>query len=135
MDLAAADGTAEPPVRDATFVQSLDRGLAVIRAFDAQNPRLNLSEVARATGLTRAAARRFLLTLVQLGYVRVEGGSSRSGRGCWNSVTPTCPGSRCPTSPSRTWSPWWAGWTSPRPSRCSTATTSSTWAACTPSGS
>jgi IclR family pca regulon transcriptional regulator len=63
----------EPPVRDTNFVQSLDRGLAVIRAFDAQHPRLQLSEVARATGLTRAAARRFLLTLVQLGYVRVDG--------------------------------------------------------------
>lgn len=62
-----------PPVRDTNFVQSLDRGLAVIRAFDAEHPRLQLSEVARATGLTRAAARRFLLTLVQLGYVRVEG--------------------------------------------------------------
>jgi IclR family pca regulon transcriptional regulator len=60
-------------VRDTNFVQSLDRGLAVIRAFDAQHPKLQLSEVARATGLTRAAARRFLLTLVQLGYVRVEG--------------------------------------------------------------
>lgn len=61
------------PVRDGTYVQSLDRGLAVIRAFDAEHPRLQLSEVARATGLTRAAARRFLLTLVQLGYVRVDG--------------------------------------------------------------
>ncbi|WP_346621188.1 IclR family transcriptional regulator C-terminal domain-containing protein [Blastococcus montanus] len=61
------------PVRDGTFVQSLDRGLAVIRAFDAEHPRLQLSEVARATGLTRAAARRFLLTLVQLGYVRADG--------------------------------------------------------------
>ena len=72
MDLAAAV-SADAPARDGNFVQSLDRGLAVIRAFDAQHPRLNLSEVARATGLTRAAARRFLLTLVQLGYVRVEG--------------------------------------------------------------
>ncbi|TQN38087.1 IclR family transcriptional regulator [Blastococcus colisei] len=66
-------GTTVGRVRDGTFVQSLDRGLAVIRAFDAQHPVLNLSEVARATGLTRAAARRFLLTLVHLGYVRVEG--------------------------------------------------------------
>jgi IclR family pca regulon transcriptional regulator len=62
-----------PTARDTNFVQSLDRGLAVIRAFDAEHPRLQLSEVARATGLTRAAARRFLLTLVQLGYVRVDG--------------------------------------------------------------
>lgn len=62
-----------PAARDANFVRSLDRGLAVIRAFDAEHPTLQLSEVARATGLTRAAARRFLLTLVQLGYVRAEG--------------------------------------------------------------
>lgn len=61
------------PARDPNFVQSLDRGLAVIRAFDAQHPRLQLSEVARLTGLTRAAARRFLLTLVHLGYVRIDG--------------------------------------------------------------
>jgi IclR family pca regulon transcriptional regulator len=55
------------------FVQSLQRGLAVIRAFDADNPALSLSEVARATGLARAAARRFLLTLVELGYMRADG--------------------------------------------------------------
>ncbi len=63
------------PSRDAAgaFVQSLDRGLAVIRAFDAEHPELTLSEVARSTGLTRAAARRFLLTLVELGYVRTDG--------------------------------------------------------------
>jgi len=54
-------------------VQSLDRGLAVIRAFGPDRERLSLSEVARATGLTRAATRRFLLTLVQLGYVRNDG--------------------------------------------------------------
>jgi len=55
------------------FVQSLSRGLAVIRAFDATHPELGLSEVARATGLTRATARRLLLTLVRLGYVRQDG--------------------------------------------------------------
>jgi IclR family pca regulon transcriptional regulator len=59
--------------RDSDFVQSLDRGLAVIRAFGPDRERLSLSEVARATGLTRAAARRFLLTLVKLGYVRNDG--------------------------------------------------------------
>jgi IclR family pca regulon transcriptional regulator len=58
--------------REAAFVQSLQRGLAVIRAFDAESPALTLSEVARRTGLARAAARRFLLTLVDLGYMRVE---------------------------------------------------------------
>jgi IclR family transcriptional regulator, pca regulon regulatory protein len=68
--VAAAAGLAE---RETDFVQSLQRGLAVIRAFDADNPRLTLSDVARATGLARAAARRFLLTLVDLGYIRVDG--------------------------------------------------------------
>jgi IclR family pca regulon transcriptional regulator len=55
------------------FVQSLERGLAVIRAFDADRPELTLSEVARVTGLTRAAARRFLHTLVELGYMHTDG--------------------------------------------------------------
>jgi IclR family transcriptional regulator, pca regulon regulatory protein len=55
------------------FVQSLDRGLAVIRAFDAERPELTLSDVARAAGLNRASARRFLHTLVELGYVRTDG--------------------------------------------------------------
>ncbi len=57
-----------------TYVQSLARGLAVIRAFGASTPRLTLSEVARATELTRASARRFLLTLESEGYVRVRDG-------------------------------------------------------------
>jgi IclR family transcriptional regulator, pca regulon regulatory protein len=57
------------------YVQSLDRGLAVIRAFSARTPRLSIADVARQTGLTRAAARRFLHTLCGLGYVGVSGGS------------------------------------------------------------
>jgi IclR family pca regulon transcriptional regulator len=64
------EGSAERPT---AFVQSLERGLAVIRAFDGDHPRLTLSDVARQTGLTRAAARRFLHTLVELGYVRSDG--------------------------------------------------------------
>jgi IclR family transcriptional regulator, pca regulon regulatory protein len=56
------------------FVQSLERGLSVIRAFDAYHPRLSLSEVAAVTGLSRAAARRFLHTLVHLGYMRTVAG-------------------------------------------------------------
>src|SRR4051812_26775817 len=55
------------------FVQSLERGLAVIRAFGPEDPALTLSDVARRTNLTRAAARRFLLTLADLGYVRFDG--------------------------------------------------------------
>ncbi|MFC7529868.1 IclR family transcriptional regulator C-terminal domain-containing protein [Actinoplanes sp. GCM10030250] len=59
--------------REPYYVQSLERGLAVIRAFDAQHRELTLSDVARACGLTRAAARRFLLTLTDLGYTRTDG--------------------------------------------------------------
>lgn len=55
------------------FVQSLERGLAVIRSFDAEHPDLRLSEVAARTGLTRATARRLLLTLGELGYVSTNG--------------------------------------------------------------
>ncbi|SIO89227.1 IclR family transcriptional regulator C-terminal domain-containing protein [Nocardiopsis sp. JB363] len=65
--------TEDAPERGAHFVQSLERGLTVIRAFSAERPSMTLSEVARATDLTRAAARRFLLTLVDLGYVRTDG--------------------------------------------------------------
>jgi len=55
------------------FVQSFARGLAVIRAFDGDHPRMTLSEVADRTGLTRAAARRFVLTLVTMGYLTGDG--------------------------------------------------------------
>jgi len=61
------------PGRRTDFVQSLDRGLAVIRCFSSEHPSLTLSEVAERTGLTRAAARRFLLTLQELGYVGSSG--------------------------------------------------------------
>ena len=54
-------------------VRSLARGLAVIRSFDADRPQQTLAEVARETGLTRAAARRFLLTLADEGYVCTDG--------------------------------------------------------------
>ncbi|WP_327638488.1 helix-turn-helix domain-containing protein [Kribbella sp. NBC_00482] len=55
-----------------TFLQGLERGLAVIRAFSTEAPSLTLSEVARAVGITPATARRILLTLEELGYVRSD---------------------------------------------------------------
>ncbi|WP_370325364.1 IclR family transcriptional regulator C-terminal domain-containing protein [Euzebya sp.] len=54
-------------------VQSFERGLSVIRSFGADAPRQTLSDVARRTGLSRATARRLLLTLEGEGYVRREG--------------------------------------------------------------
>ncbi|WP_329482728.1 helix-turn-helix domain-containing protein [Kribbella sp. NBC_01484] len=55
-----------------TFLQGLERGLAVIRAFSTDAPSLTLSEVARSVGITPATARRILLTLEELGYVRSD---------------------------------------------------------------
>jgi len=63
------EGEAEDSRRHSDFIQSLESGLAVLRAFGPERSALTLSDVARITGLTRAAARRFLLTLVELGYV------------------------------------------------------------------
>ncbi len=51
------------------FVQSFARGLAVIRAFGPKAREMTLTEMAERTGLTRAGARRILLTLQHLGYV------------------------------------------------------------------
>jgi len=51
------------------YVQSLARGLSVLAAFDAQHPTLGLAGIAARTGLSRAAARRLVLTLRHLGYV------------------------------------------------------------------
>ena len=69
-----------PPVTPATtpqpgdsYVQSFARGLEVIRSFSADAPQQTLSEVAVRTGLTRAGARRILLTLQTLGYVDSDG--------------------------------------------------------------
>ena len=68
----AAD-TTSPEDLGPDYVQSLARGLSVITAFSEESPALTLSEVAEKTKLTRATARRFLLTLVQLGYMRTDG--------------------------------------------------------------
>lgn len=55
------------------FVTALARGLAVIKAFDETRPRMTLAQVAHAVNLPRAAARRSLLTLTELGYVASDG--------------------------------------------------------------
>ena len=55
------------------FVESLARGLDVLRCFDESHRAMSLAEVATATGLARPTARRLLLTLEELGYVRSVG--------------------------------------------------------------
>ena len=59
-------------VESRDFVTALASGLEVIQAFDHEHPRMTLSEVAARTGMNRAKARRFLLTLHALGYVRKQ---------------------------------------------------------------
>jgi IclR family pca regulon transcriptional regulator len=54
-------------------LQSLERGIAVLQVFSAERPALSMSEVAQLTGITRATARRILLTLQKLGHVRSDG--------------------------------------------------------------
>jgi IclR family pca regulon transcriptional regulator len=64
---------ADAPRPGDSYVQSFARGLEVLRSFGADAPAQTLSEAAERTGLTRAGARRILLTLQHLGYVESEG--------------------------------------------------------------
>ena len=58
---------------DRDHIQSLERGFAVLLAFDEQRPHPTLAELAAATGYSRPAVRRILLTLRRLGYVDNQG--------------------------------------------------------------
>jgi len=116
------------------FVQSLSRGLAVIRALNSPEA-MTLSDVARASNLTRASARRFVLTLEELGYVQQSGGRF--------ALTPrvlelgfaylSALGLR--RSSRRIWSGWSRRCESPRRSRSWTASRSSTSPVCRRDGS
>src|SRR3546814_11555873 len=66
--MGATGDTADP-----NFMQSLARGLEVLRAFEGQ-PSLSMAEAARIRGLNRPSTGRCLFTLVRLGYVRERGG-------------------------------------------------------------
>jgi IclR family transcriptional regulator, pca regulon regulatory protein len=59
---------------DRDHVQSLERGMTVLMAFDAEHPNPSLAELAQLTGFSRPAVRRFLITLERMGYVRGSGG-------------------------------------------------------------
>lgn len=65
------DSKLKPGDRD--YVAALASGLQILRAFDAEHPRMTLTEMAGRTDMDRAKARRFLLTLESLGYVRRDG--------------------------------------------------------------
>jgi IclR family pca regulon transcriptional regulator len=59
--------------RGPDFVEALARGLDVLACFGAAHPCMSLTEVATAAGLARPTARRLLLTLEELGFVRAVG--------------------------------------------------------------
>ncbi|WP_169333681.1 IclR family transcriptional regulator domain-containing protein [Nocardia higoensis] len=67
------------PISEGDYVQSLDKGLAVISAFSGERRSMTLSQVAAVTGLSKPSARRCLLTLHALGYLVSEGTSFRLG--------------------------------------------------------
>lgn len=61
------------PINKRDYVNSLVRGLEIMRAFTRTRPSMTLSDISRATGLPRAAVRRFMLTLVGEGYAQTDG--------------------------------------------------------------
>lgn len=66
------DAAAEPALKG-SYLQSLEKGMAVLGAFRGGRPLLPAAEIAERAGLDRASTRRVLLTLVQLGYVQQFG--------------------------------------------------------------
>jgi len=70
------DGTAEED-RPRDFVASLVHGLNVLKAFSSEHPSMSLSQVAELTAMSRAGARRYLLTLEHLGYLARTGRAFR----------------------------------------------------------
>lgn len=69
---------AHPPVAGVdkrNWIAGLEKGLAIIQAFDVENSRLNASAAARLTGMTRSSARRHLMMLTYLGFAETDGKS------------------------------------------------------------
>jgi IclR family transcriptional regulator, pca regulon regulatory protein len=65
--------TPTPPIARADFIEGMAKGMAVLESFDTERQRLNATQAAERAGLTRAAARRHLLTLAHLGYLDTDG--------------------------------------------------------------
>jgi IclR family pca regulon transcriptional regulator len=69
--MAASLSTPTLDKRD--WIAGLEKGLGIIESFDDVNPRMTVSQAAVRCGLTRTAARRYLLTLAHLGFVGTDG--------------------------------------------------------------
>ncbi|WP_346891195.1 IclR family transcriptional regulator C-terminal domain-containing protein [uncultured Roseibium sp.] len=72
-----SDDQADSDRKPRDFVASLEHGLDVLGSFDAASPAMSLTQVADRTGMNRASARRYLLTLAHLGYVSRDGRAFR----------------------------------------------------------
>jgi IclR family pca regulon transcriptional regulator len=72
-DDRAADRFASMTIARADFIEGMAKGMAVLESFDTERQRLNATLAAQRAGLTRAAARRHLLTLAHLGYLETDG--------------------------------------------------------------
>lgn len=71
--MSTAPAASKDNAESSDIIDSLGRGLRVIEAFDDAHPRLSSSEVAARSGITRTAARRYLLSLVHFGYADTDG--------------------------------------------------------------
>ncbi|MEJ8856716.1 IclR family transcriptional regulator C-terminal domain-containing protein [Variovorax robiniae] len=71
--MAREENEAPPGLEKRDWIAGLERGISVIEAFDDANPRLTASQAGQRTGMTRTAARRYLLTLQYMGYVASDG--------------------------------------------------------------
>ena len=60
-------------IAKADMIEGMAKGMAVLESFDTQRQRLNATLAAGRAGITRAAARRHLLTLTHLGYLETDG--------------------------------------------------------------
>ena len=63
----------QPALAARDWIAGLERGLSIIETFDEAHPRLSAQQAAQRCGLTRTAARRYLLTLTHLGYMATDG--------------------------------------------------------------
>ena len=59
------------------YSQSLERGLAILSAFDSDRPLLGVSEIGREIGLNRSTAHRYVATLARLGYLQQDLGTKK----------------------------------------------------------
>ena len=67
------DSSARAPIHRSLLIEGLGKGLKVIESFSDEQPRLTATEAGQCAGLTRTAARRYLLSLVHYGYADTDG--------------------------------------------------------------